>query len=151
MDRPIAMEPRMKRHLALLLLLMVAAPPVSAAQDNVRCLRSIGVQPLLRIQFGLGSDSDSSGYVLYQGSPGPIPLKLLKVTELRRVDGGRPSEFETQWLEVTSPPASAGRYVYTNQGALIDDFRYIRKDGRIFKFVDDADALGLGRCTWAPP
>jgi len=119
MDRPIAMEPRMKRHLALLLLLMVAAPPVSADQDNVRCLRSIGVQPLLRIQFGLGSDSD------------------------------RPSEFETQWLELTGP-ASAGRYVYTSEGALIDDFRYIRKDGRIFKFVDDADALDVGRCTWAP-
>jgi hypothetical protein len=87
----------MKRHLALLLLLMVAVPPVSADQDNVRCLRSIGVQPLLRIQFGLASDSDSIGYVRYQGSPGPIPLTLLKVTELIRVDGGRPSEFETQW------------------------------------------------------
>jgi len=73
------------------------APPVSADQDNVRCLRSIGVQPLLRIQFGLKPDSDSSGSVLYQGSPGPIPLTLLKVTDLRRGAGGRPSEFETQW------------------------------------------------------
>ena len=64
MDRPIGMEPRIKRHLAflllLLLLLMVAASPVSADQDNVRCLRFIGVQPLLRIQFGLKPDSDSS-------------------------------------------------------------------------------------------
>jgi hypothetical protein len=144
------MEPRMKRHLALLLLLMVAALPVSADQENVRCLRSIGVQPLIRIQFDVGSDSDSNGSVLYQGGTGPIPLKLLKVTELRRGVGGRPSEFETQWLEWTGPASSVGRYVYTNQGALIDDFRYIRKDGRIFKFVDDADALNVGRCTWPP-
>ena len=46
--------------------------------------------------------------------------------------------------EVTGP-ASAGRYVYTSEGALIDDFRSIRKDGRIFRFVDDADALDVGR------
>jgi len=61
MGRPIAMDPRIKRHLAFLLLLMVAASPVSADQNNVRCLRSIGAQPLLRIQFGLKPDSDSSG------------------------------------------------------------------------------------------
>jgi hypothetical protein len=130
--------------------LTVAAPAVSADQDNVRCLRSIGENPLLRIQFGLKSDSDSRAYVLYQGSRGPIPLTLLKVTELRRVDGGRPSEFETQWIETPST-RRAGRYVYTNQGTLIDDFHYIRKDGRIFKFVDDSDVLDAGRCTWAPP
>jgi hypothetical protein len=144
------MEPPMKRCLAVLLLLIVAGPPVSAGQDNVRCLRSIGVNPLLRIQFGLPSNSDSSGYVLYQGSRGPIPLKLLKVTELRRVDGGRPSEFETQWMEATAP-RSAGRYVYTNEGAMIDDFHYIRNDGRIVQFVDDSDVLEAGRCSWAPP
>lgn len=83
----------MKRCLAFLLLLIVAAPPVSADQDNVRCLRSIGVQPLLRIQYGLDATNDSSGSVLYQGRQGAIPLKLLKVTELRRGAGGRPSEF----------------------------------------------------------
>jgi len=150
MHCPTTMEPLMKRGLAFLLLLIVAAPPVSADQDNVRCLRSVGEIPLLMIQFGLKSDSDSSAYVLYQGSRGPIPLKLLKVKELRRVDGGRPSEFETQWVETTATP-TAGRYVYTNQGALIDDFQYIRKDGRVFRFVDDSDVLDAGRCSWAAP
>lgn len=140
----------MKRHLAVLLLLIVAAPAVWADQDNVRCLRSIGVQPLLRIQFGLDSTNDSSGHVLYQGRQGAIPLKLLKVTELRRGAGGRPSEFETQWMEATAPRLS-GRYVYTHEGAMIDDFHYIRNDGRIVQFVDDSDALEAGRCSWAPP
>lgn len=150
MQRPTAKELRRKRCLALLMLLTFAAPAVWADQDNVRCLRSIGVKPLLRIQFGLHGNSDSSAYVLYQGSRGPIPLRLLKVTELRRMDGGRPSEFETQWIEGTTTP-SAGRYVYTNEGALIDDFHYIRSDGRVFRFVDDSDVLDAGRCTWAPP
>ncbi len=150
MHRPTAMELRRKRFLALLVLLIATAPPVRADQDNVRCLRSIGVKPLLRIQFGLHGNSDSSGYVLYQGGGGPIPLRLLKVTELRRVDGGRPSEFETQWIEVTTTP-SAGRYVYSNEGALIDDFHYIRSDGMVFKFVDDSDVLDAGRCTWPTP
>ncbi len=140
----------MKRGMAVLLFLIATALPVRADQDNVRCLRSIGVEPLLRIQFGLKSDSDSSAYVLYQGSRGPIPLKLLKVTELRRAEGGRPSEFETQWIEATATEA-AGRYLYTNEGTLLDDFQYIRRDGRIVRFVDDADVLEVGRCSWAPP
>lgn len=144
------MEIQRKRCLALLLFLITAATPVRADQDNVRCLRSIGVQPLQRLQFALRSNSDSSAYVLYQGRRAPIPLKLLKVTELRRVEGGRPSEFETQWIEATAPE-SAGRYVYTNEGSSIDDFQYIRTDGSIVRFVDDADVLDVGRCSWAPP
>lgn len=140
----------MKGCLAVLLFLNAAASPVRADQDNVRCLRSIGVQPLQRLQFALRSNSDSRGYVLYQGSRKPTPLKLLKVTELRKAAGGRPSEVETQWIEVTAPE-SAGRYVYTNVGTLIDDFQYIRKDGKIVRFVDDADVLDAGRCVWPPP
>lgn len=83
---------------------------VLADQDSVRCLRSIGVQPLLRIQFGLKSASDSSTCVLYDGGRGPNPLKLLKVTELRGAEGGRPSEFETRWIEAMAPQA-AGPYL----------------------------------------
>ena len=147
---PSSKEIPMKRGVAAMLFLIATALPVRAAQDNVRCLRSIGVEPLQRIQFGLRSNSDSSAYVLYQGSRGPIPLKLLKVTELRRAGGGRPSEFETQWMEAIAPE-SAGRYVYTNEGALIDDFQYIRNDGRIVQFVDDADVLDAGTCLWPPP
>jgi hypothetical protein len=140
----------MKRGVAALMFLIATALPVRAAQDNVRCLRSIGVEPLQRILFVLRSTSASSAYVLYEGSRGPIPLKLLKVTELRRVEGGRPSEFETQWMEAIAPE-SAGRYVYTNEGARIDDFQYIRNDGRIVQFVDDADVLDAGTCLWPPP
>ena len=140
----------MKRCLAVLLFLVVTAPPVRAGQDNVRCLRSIGVQPLQRLQFALRSGSPSSGYVLYQGGRGPTPLRLLKVIELRKAQGGRPSEVETQWLEVTAPE-SAGRYVYTNEGSSIDDFQSIRRDGSIVRFVDDADVLEAGRCAWASP
>ena len=146
----IAMTIPMKRCAAVLLFLFTAASPVRAGQDNVRCLRSIGVQPLQRLHFALRFNSDSSAYVLYQGRRAPIPLKLLKVTEIRRVEGGRPSEFETQWVELTAPE-SAGRYVYTNIGALIDDFQYVRKDGTIVRFVDDSDVLDAGQCVWPPP
>ncbi|WP_323355117.1 hypothetical protein [Cyanobium gracile] len=144
------MEPPMKRCLAVLLLLIIAAPPVWADQDTVRCLRSIGLKTPLRLQLGISSETDDRGYVLYQGGSGRIPLKLLKVTELRRVYGGRPSEFETQWVEMP-PSGSGGRYIYINQGAIIDDFQYIRKDGRVFKFVDDPDAYADDRCTWTAP
>ncbi|MCP9834616.1 hypothetical protein [Cyanobium sp. Aljojuca 7A6] len=140
----------MKRGLAVLLLLIVAVPAAWADQGHVRCLRSIGLKTPLKLQLSILSDSNDRGYVLYQGGSGRIPLKLLKVTELRRVYGGRPSEFETQWIEM-SPNGSGGRYVYVNQGAIIDDFRYIRKDGRVFKFEDDLDAFTDDGCTWAAP
>jgi hypothetical protein len=140
----------MKRCLALLLFLIATAASVRAGQDNVRCLRSIGVQPLQRLQFALRSDSPARGYVLHQGGRGPIPLRLLKVTELRKAQGGSPSEVETQWMEVTAPDAAA-RYVYTNEGSSIDDFQSIRRDGTIVRFVDDADVLEAGRCAWAAP
>ncbi|WP_323205113.1 hypothetical protein [Synechococcus sp. BA-132 BA5] len=140
----------MTRRLPFLFLLIVAASPASADQFNIRCLTSVGLTTPLRIQLGLPSDSDGGGYVLYQGGSGPIPLKMLKVTELRRVYGGRPSEMETQLVEIT-PAGAAGRYVFTSQGAIIDDFRSIRKDGSLVKFVDDPDELGTGRCSWTSP
>ena len=128
----------------------MAASPASADQFNIRCLTSVGLTTPLRIQLGLPSDSEGGGYVLYQGGSGPFPLKMLKVTEQRRAYGGRPSEMETHLVEITSAGASRS-YVFNIQGAIIDDFRSIRKDGSLVKFVDDPDELNAGRCSWTSP
>jgi hypothetical protein len=119
-----------------------------ADQNDFRCLKSVGLKNTLRVQFVFRSDKDDVGYVIYQNGSKPIPVKRLKEKELKRVPGGRPSEFETQWREITSD-GIGGTYIFVSQGARIDNFRYIRKDGKVFRFVEDIDASTDNGCEWA--
>lgn len=126
----------------------LAASSAMADQNEFRCLKSVGLKSTLRIQFVFISDQDDAGYVIYQNGSAPIPVKKLDEKELKRVPGGRPSEFEIQWRE-TIADGTGGTYVFTSQGALIENFRYIRKDGKIFRFVEDIDASTDNGCKWA--
>ena len=119
------------------------------ADENVfRCFKSIDLKSPLRLQFVFQTDKDELGYVSYQNGSGAIPVKLLKEKELKRVPGGRPSEFESQWQETTSD-GTGGTYVVVSQGALISEFRYIRKkDGKIFQFEEDIDVSTEKGCDW---
>jgi hypothetical protein len=132
-------EISMNRLIGVLVIGFLLASSAIADQNDFRCFKSIGLKNTLRIQFVFQSDNDDVGYVIYKGGSARIPVKRLKEKELKRVPGGRPSEFETQWREITSDE-TGGTYVYVSQGALIDNFRYIRKDGKIFKFIEDLDA-----------
>ena len=114
------------------LFVLLAASSAVAGQNDFRCLKSVGLKNVLRIQFVFQSDKDDAGYVIYQSGSAPIPVRKLEEKELKRVPGGRPSEFEIQWRETISD-GTAGTYVFVSQGALIDNFRYIRKDGKIFR------------------
>lgn len=124
------------------------AGPVIADPNDFRCLKSVGLKKTLRLQFTFPADSGDVGSVTYENGSGPISVKRLKEKELRRVPGGRPSEFEIDWTEIT-PDGNGGRYVFISQGAIIDNFRYIRKDGKVFRFEEDVEASGDNGCTWA--
>jgi len=137
----------MNRLIGVLMIGFFAVSSAMADQNDFRCLKSIGLKNTLRLQFTIQSDKDDVGYVIYQHGRKPIPVKRLKERELKRAPGGRPSEFETQWQEVASD-GTGGTYVYVSQGALIDNFRYIRKDGKIFRFVEDLDASADKSCVW---
>jgi len=130
------------------LIAILVCTSVAADENDFRCLKSIGVKTPLRLQFVFQTDKPDVGYVIYQNGSRPIAVKKLKEREVRRVPGGRPSEFETQWREVTSD-GTGGTYVFVSQGAHIDNFRYIRKDGKIFRFVEDLDASTDTGCEWA--
>ena len=138
----------MNRLIGVLVPGFLAAGSAMAGQDDFRCLKSVGLKNTLRIQFVLQSGNDDVGYVIYKGGSARIPIRNLKEKELKRGPEGRPSEFETQWEEMTSD-GTGGRYAYISQGALIDNFRYIRKDGKIFKFVEDVDSSTDNGCAWA--
>ena len=75
-------------------------------------------------------------------------MKIIKEREVQRVRGGRPSEIEAQWEEITSDD-TGGKYIIVSQGAQIYEFRYIRKkDGKIFKFEEDLEASTEEGCKW---
>ena len=138
----------MNRLIGVLVIGFLAAGSAIADQNDFRCLKSVGLKNTLRVQFVFRSDKDDVGYVIYQNGSKPIPVKRLKEKELKRAPGGRPSEFETQWREITSD-GIGGTYVFVSQGAHIDNFRYIRKDGKVFRFVEDIDASTDNGCEWA--
>ena len=134
----------------LALLLLTNAVFAVADENDFRCLKSIGIKTPLRLQFVFQTDKSDVGYVIYQNGSGPIALKVLKEREIRRVQGGRPSEFETQWEEITSG-GTGGKYIIVSQGARINEFRYIRKkDGKLFKFEEDVDVEARSEkgCEW---
>jgi hypothetical protein len=127
---------------------ILACTSVAADVNDFRCLKSTGVKTPLRLQFVFQTDKPDMGYVIYQNGSGPIAVKKLKEREMREVPGGRPSVFEAQWEEIT-PDGTGGKYIVVSQGALIYEFRYIRKkDGKIFKFEEDIEVSNEDRCEW---
>jgi hypothetical protein len=119
-----------------------------ADENDFRCFQSVGLKNPLKLQFDFPSENQDLGYVTYQNGSGKIPVKSINAKETRAVPGGRPSEFETQWQEVT-PDNSGGKYIIVSQGARIYEFKYIRKkDGKIFKFEEDLESSGEKECEW---
>src|SRR5664280_2270128 len=71
--------------------------------NDFRCLKSIGVKTPIRLQFVFtAEDKPDVGYVIYQKGNRSIAVKMIKEREVRRVQGGGPSEYEAQWEEITS-------------------------------------------------
>lgn len=123
---------------------------VVADENDFRCFKSIDLKYPLKLQFIFQTDKDKVGSVSYQNGSGAIPVKLQKEKELKRVPGGRPSEFESHWQETTSY-GTGGTYVVVSQGSQISEFRYIRKqDGKIFQFEEDIEASTGRGCDWNP-
>lgn len=139
----------MKRtHLLGLVVVVLLCKPAAAEDNEFRCLKSVGLKNPVNFQFTFRADKDDLGYVSYQRGAGRIQVKKTSEKELRRVPGGRPSEFETTWEEIT-PDGSGGSYVMVSQGARLYNFRYIRKkDGKVLKFEEDLEAFTDKDCNW---
>lgn len=128
---------------------MLICKPVFADANDFRCLISVGPKKPVRLQFTFQSGKDDLGYVTYQRGSGRIQVKKISEKELRRVPGGRPSELEMTWEEIT-PDGSGGRYVMVVQGARIYDFRYMGKQsGKTLKFEEDLEAFSETGCNWS--
>lgn len=128
---------------------LLACNMAAAEEGDFRCLKSAGASDPMRLQFTFPTGSSDTGYVAYQKGSGRIQVKQKEEKEMGKAAGGRPSATQSRWEEVT-PDGTGGTYVLTTRGALVEDFRYIRKkDGRTFKFEDDPDAAGDKGCRWS--
>jgi hypothetical protein len=127
---------------------MLVISSAIADENDFRCFKSVGLKNPLRLQFVFHTEKDDVGYVRYESGSGPIRLKRLKEKELRRGPDGRPSEFETEWREII-PNGVGGTYLVVSQGAVINEFKYIRPDGKTFRFDEDPDASTDNGCKWS--
>ncbi len=129
------------------LIVVSLCKPVFADENDFRCLRSVGLKNPVRLQFTFQNGKDNQEYVKYQRGSGRIKLQKIQERELRQGPAGRPSTFEMTWKEIT-PDGSGGSYVMAIQGARIYDFKYISKNGKVLKFVDDLEASTEQGCVW---
>lgn len=133
--------------LALTLAAMAVARGATAAvgPDDFRCFKSVGQSQPVRLEFVLADGPHHDSYVVYEHGHGKIPVTQVEMKELAAAPNG-PAEFRTRWRE-TGP--DGGEYVMDSQGAVVYDFRYIRKrDGKVFRFEEDVQSSGEHRCTW---
>jgi hypothetical protein len=115
-------------------------------QNEIRCLKSVGLKKPIRLEFEFPGPKQEFGYVTYEHGIGKISIKQLDMKETEKVPG-RPSFFTIKFEEVI-PDHSGGVYTLATQGAMVLDAEYKRKDGKVFHFEDDTIALGEKGCTW---
>lgn len=113
--------------------------------NEIRCLKSVGLKNPIRLQFEFPSPNQL-GHVTYEHGNGRISIKQLDIKETQKVPD-RPSFFTLKFEEVT-PDHSGGIYTLVVQGAMVEDAEYKRKDGKLFHFEDDTEAMGEKDCTW---
>lgn len=137
----------MKKMLFVLSGILVCADGMAGEYD-FRCLKSSDANNLIRLQFNFPANDEEVGYVTYQKGSGRIQVKNTNTKEIRRGSGGKPSELEVEWVE-TIANGEGGKYLVRSQAARIYDFKYIRKkDGKVFRFVEDFDASVESGCKW---
>lgn len=114
-------------------------------ENEVRCLKSTGLQHPIRLQFEFPGPNQL-GYVIYEHGHGRVSIRQLDRKEAEKVPD-RPSFYTLKFEEVT-PDHSGGTYTLVTQGAMVLDAQYKRKDGKVFHFEDDTEAMGDKGCTW---
>lgn len=133
------------KHLTALLFAASLANPAMAQATEFRCLVSVDALAPIRLQFDFPQSEHAHAAVRYQRGSKSIPLRARKTSSLE-MSPGRPFEFTTVWKE---PGKNGGTYTVATQGALINEFTYLRaRDGKTFTFKEDIGAMRTSRCEW---
>ena len=139
---------RKAASIAVALVALVGCAGANALEpDQFRCFKSVDQPHPIRLEFVVSDGPQHASYVIYEHGDGRIPLDVLGEKTLAASAQGRPDEIESRWRE--TGPDGGGEYVMVSQGAVVSDFRYVRKrDGKTFRFEEDTAASGVHGCTW---
>ncbi|MDH5178155.1 MAG: hypothetical protein OEZ39_01955 [Gammaproteobacteria bacterium] len=138
----------MKLTLRLLVLSLLVGFAGTTNAAPFYCFKSTDLKKPLRLQFVFPEGDSKTGYVMYQRGTGRIEVNRTREQELKQVPGGRPSEFEVHWQEV-STDGKGGTYIMVLQGARIYRMRYVRgTDALEFNFKEDMESMDDTRCSW---
>jgi hypothetical protein len=141
----LAMKILPMKHLTALLFATLLANPAMAQATEFRCLVSVDAATPIRLQFDFPQSEHAHAAVRYQRGSKPIPLRALKTSSVEMTPG-RPFEFTTIWKE---PGKNGGTYTVATQGALINEFTYLRaRDKKTFRFEEDIGAMETSGCVW---
>lgn len=137
----------MKEKIFILFFGLAFSYAAFASQNNFRCLQSVNLKKPIRLQFNYPQGIQKAGSVTYSNSKVSIPVELQSEKTIKEVPNGRPWLFQSVWREITTTNVG-GYYIITSQAANIYEFKYVRNDGKVFKFKMNIDASTESGCKW---
>jgi hypothetical protein len=134
------------------MLLMLACTNVFAgtAKSDLRCFIDKSTQKT-KLEMRVYSDEErnwSGGYIKYGKNKSPISI-VFQSSKVIDENEGRPSTFETVWLEIAATEAT-GKYTAITQGARVYSLEYLgRKSKKIYKYDETVQRDNKGdNCNW---
>jgi hypothetical protein len=126
--------------LSVLFLLNSACVYAGSIESDLRCFVEKSTQKT-KLEMRIYTDEArnwTGGYVKYGKNRAPISIVFHSAKTLE-INEGRPSSFETIWLEI-SPTEVSGKYTTISQGANVYSLEYLgRKSNKKYTFSETAE------------
>lgn len=119
-------------------------------KSDLRCFTDKSTQKT-KLEMRVYSDEEQNwngGYIKYGENKPPISI-IFQSSKVIDEYEGRPSTFETVWLEVSTTEAT-GKYIAITQGSRVYSLEYLgRKSKKIYKFDETVQRNIKGdNCNW---
>jgi hypothetical protein len=136
--------------ISMFFMLVCANVFAETIKSDLRCFIDKSTQKT-KLEMRVYSDEErnwSGGYVKYGKNKSPIPI-VFQSSKVIDENEGRPSTFETVWLE-TGAAEATGKYTTVTQGSHVYSLEYFgRKSKKIYKFDETVQRDAKGdNCNW---
>jgi hypothetical protein len=136
--------------ISMLFMLVCVNVFAGTIESDLRCFIDKSTQKT-KLEMRVYSDEErnwSGGYIKYGKNKSPIPI-VFQSSKVIDENEGRPSTFETVWLEIAATEAT-GKYTTVTQGSHVYSLEYLgRKSKKIYKFDETVQRDIKGdSCKW---